>query len=533
MARSVKEEQPCASDNARRTYTIMPREESESGKRSNWTELEIRGPIKNLSPSLWSFTHLTALYLNDNNLQRIPSDIALLTCLQRLDLSGNKLRSLPAELGDMTHLRELLLNNNILRVLPYELGKLFLLRVLGISGNPLQSEILSMVNEVNGTDKLLGYLLDNLTVCPRPPDREWIQIQSQQSRLNLTFTVMSYNVLCDKYATRQQYGYCPTWALVWDYRKQAILKEILDSTADIVALQEVETDQYHSFFRPELQRQGYDGIFSAKSRAKTMGEHDRRFVDGCAIFYDKRRFTLLEDHLVEFNQIAVTHASGSEAMLNRVMIRDNIGIAVLLELKDTGHHILVANAHIHWDPEFKDVKLIQTIMLMNELESIVFKAQNEKGIGYKTPIPGMPGVPIVLCGDLNSLPKSGVVEYLLQGRVTTDHPDFQEFAYDAFLHRLRDSVRPGQRSPAGKLELVHQFNLKEAYADHPLQYTNYTYDFKGVIDYIFYSLDFLTPIGLLGPVSTDWLKQYKIIGCPNPHFSSDHFPLLCEYDFIA
>lgn len=53
--------------------------------------------------------------------------------------------------------------------------------------------------------------------------------------------------------------------------------------------QEVETDQYHSFFRPELQRQGYDGIFSAKSRAKTMGEHDRRFVDGCAIFYDKRR----------------------------------------------------------------------------------------------------------------------------------------------------------------------------------------------------------------------------------------------------
>lgn len=48
---------------------------------------------------------------------------------------------------------------------------------------------------------------------------------------------MSYNVLCDKYATRQQYGYCPSWALVWEYRKAAILKEILDSTADIIALQ--------------------------------------------------------------------------------------------------------------------------------------------------------------------------------------------------------------------------------------------------------------------------------------------------------
>lgn len=53
----------------RRSYTIMSREDSENGKASNWTEMEIRGPIKNLSPDLWDFTHLTSLYLNDNNLQ--------------------------------------------------------------------------------------------------------------------------------------------------------------------------------------------------------------------------------------------------------------------------------------------------------------------------------------------------------------------------------------------------------------------------------------------------------------------------------
>ena len=47
----------------------MSREESENGKQSHWTEMEIRGPIKNLSPELWTFTHLTALFLNDNNLQ--------------------------------------------------------------------------------------------------------------------------------------------------------------------------------------------------------------------------------------------------------------------------------------------------------------------------------------------------------------------------------------------------------------------------------------------------------------------------------
>ena len=57
-----------------------------------------------------------------------------------------------------------------------------------------------------------------------------------------TFTVMSYNILCDKYATRAMYGYCPSWALSWEYRRQAILKEIIDSMADIVSLQVREYD---------------------------------------------------------------------------------------------------------------------------------------------------------------------------------------------------------------------------------------------------------------------------------------------------
>lgn len=137
--------------------------ETETPKKNVWTGLELRGPIKNLSPVLWTFTHLTTLYLNDNNLQRLPSDIVHLSNLSHLDLSGNKLRSLPSELGDMIQLRELLLNNNSLRILPCELGRLFLLQILGISGNPLSLDILTMAAEPQGTIKLLTFLLDNLT----------------------------------------------------------------------------------------------------------------------------------------------------------------------------------------------------------------------------------------------------------------------------------------------------------------------------------------------------------------------------------
>lgn len=48
---------------------------------------------------------------------------------------------------------------------------------------------------------------------------------------------MCYNVLCDKYCTRQMYGYCPSWALNWEYRKKGIIDEIRHGAADIISLQ--------------------------------------------------------------------------------------------------------------------------------------------------------------------------------------------------------------------------------------------------------------------------------------------------------
>lgn len=146
----------------RRNYAIMSSEDVAAGKKSHWTELEITAPIRNLSPNLWQLEFLTALFLNDNNLTRIPPDISRLTNLRHLDVSSNKLRSLPAEMGDMVTLRELLLSNNGLRNLPNELGKLFQLQKLGLGGNPLPQQILNLYSESNGISKLLTYMLDHL-----------------------------------------------------------------------------------------------------------------------------------------------------------------------------------------------------------------------------------------------------------------------------------------------------------------------------------------------------------------------------------
>lgn len=539
MPRHSRDNKYDNNSNNRRTHTFMSAEEQASGKKSQWTELEITGTIRSLSPGLFRMSHLTALYLKNNCLLRLPSDICRLINLRTLDLSGNKLRTLPAELGELIHLRELQLSHNLLRILPYELGKLFNLIILGLAGNPLNKDLMSIYGEQNGTQKLLTFMLDNLQVnAPSPPPRPWIPLaRPTTSRQTCIFTVMCYNVLCDKYATRQMYSYCPSWALNWDYRKKGILEEIRHYSADIINLQEVEMDQFYNFFLPELKQDGYGGIFSPKSRAKHMAESERKYVDGCAIFFRTSKFTLIKEHLVEFNQLAMANADGLEHMLNRVMPKDNIGLAALLKTTEAawentppdGVHvqqpILVCTAHIHWDPEFCDVKLIQTMMLSKELKNILevsahaLKNAQDGGINVDPN-----SIQLVLCGDFNSLPDSGVVEFLTTGRVPQDHKDFKDFSYKPCLEKIITCDKPN--------EFTHSFKFASAYSDDIMPFTNYTFDFKGIIDYIFYAKQTMTPLGLLGPLSQEWLTQNKVIGCPHPHVFSDHFPLLVELEMV-
>jgi len=46
------------------------------------------------------------------------------------------------------------------------------------------------------------------------------------------------------------------------------------------------------------------------------------------------RFQLCKEQKIEFNQIAIANAEGSEDMLNRVMTKDNIGLVAVLETKE-------------------------------------------------------------------------------------------------------------------------------------------------------------------------------------------------------
>ena len=262
-----------------------------------WTTLDFSGAgISHLNREVWRFTFLTCIYLNNNRLTQLPKELGLLKGLTRLDVSGNQITSIPPQLGMLTNLKEFLLFDNDIQTLPNELGTLYQLEILGLEGNPIVEPYKSVFLR-DGTQGLISYLLETKPLGRGPIERDWKQIQESPAtnpESNL-FSILCYNVLCERYATTYMYGYTPKYALAWDYRKKLILDELLDYNPDIACLQEVNAETYHEFINGELgavgedRRGGYSGVFFPKTRAGHMGGDEVHKVDGCATFFKTDR----------------------------------------------------------------------------------------------------------------------------------------------------------------------------------------------------------------------------------------------------
>jgi len=193
--------------------------------------------------------------------------------------------------------------------------------------------------------------------------------------------------------------------------------------------------------------------------------------------------------------------------------------------------------HVFWNPLFTDVKLVQVAILMEGIskfaskwakhppctDKVVYRFTNGDSDDTKEPVPLQePGpskeysdgaqIPVLLCGDFNSTPDSGVYELITQGNVSNLHQDMRDRNYGNFT---RDGIS-------------HPFSLKSSYsAIGELAFTNYVPHFKGVLDYIWYSTNTLQVVGLLGDIDKDYLR--RVPGFPNYHFPSDHVALYAQY----
>ncbi|KAJ6781889.1 hypothetical protein PWT90_08558 [Aphanocladium album] len=518
-----------------------PWDASKETNRQDWHNMDMSGQgLRNLAPELFRYQFLGELYIASNKLSRLPKQIGDLRQLKHLDVSYNQLTEIPPELGMCTFLKQLLLFNNNIQELPFELGSLHALDVLGIEGNPLEPGLKQEIME-KGTKSLINAFRENAPVPPEPEPRKPIVLQEDVSSSLERVKIFSWNILCDKYATAQLYGYTPTRALKWDYRLECILKEVRYRDADFVALQEVSTEAFRDELSPELAKLDYRGVQWPKSRAKTMGEKDAATVDGCAVFYKQSKYILLDKQVIEFASIAINRPDmkNQHDVFNRVMPKDNIAVITFFESRRTGARLILVNVHLTWETTLADVKVIQTGILMEQITKMAEKYSRWPPVKDKKmiippvaegnePPPPQPEpapsqeyrsnteIPLIVCGDFNSTEDSSVFELMSKGRVAPEHPELADHHYGSFT---RDGIE-------------HPFSLRDAYAAtrgtaDEMPFTNYTPGFADVIDYIWYSTNTLEVVEVLGATNAADLK--RIPAFPNWWFPADHIQIMADF----
>merc|ERR1711953_1233777 len=123
---------------------------------------------------------------------------------------------------------------------------------------------------------------------------------------------------------------------------------------------------------------------------------------------------------------------------------------------------------------------------------------------------------MLLCGDFNSTPDSAVYELLRSGSVRSDHEDFKV-------------------DPCGLLKwhnFGHNLSLGTAYETcngREADYTNFTEDFKGTLDYIWYTSDSLSVLAISQVDEESQLTQETAL--PSSTRPSDHVSLVATFKF--
>jgi len=363
-----------------------------------------------------------------------------------------------------------------------------------------------------------------LAHAPAPKKRNYITVKgSNSSGGGARFRIATYNALAEIYATQQQYPYCDFWALSWEYRFHSIIRELLDASADVICLQEVQADHYESYIYSALSDAGYEGVYKQKTRA-SMGLAGK--VDGCALFWRRSKFHLVESYSIEMNELAQRYvlqtlglnprSEDAMACLNR-LCKDNVAQLVVLELvfpslptranREPINQVCIANTHLYSHKDYPDVKLWQTWQLLQELETFVASRGS---------------LPLMICGDFNSTPDTAVYDMLSRREVHPSHRD---------VNMQNDDVN---LFPAHLLPISHSFNLGSVYVtvtgEEP-QHTNYTAVFKGVLDYMWYSATNLRPQSVASVPEEEDIIQYGE-AMPSTQYSSDHVLMVSDMQIL-
>lgn len=376
------------------------------------------------------------------------------------------------------------------------------------------------------------------------PLREKFAPRRQDEKDGPSLRIVTYNILADQNASRdvdkddaadRSYSHCKNEHIVKWRRFPLIVHELLEYEADIIALQEVDTDVYAKLLRPVLSTQGFEGYFSQKGVDENSGVRE-----GCAIFWsldvfesvrpvDMQTHTFRElirqfidedrVHKSQWKSLSdVSDLLGKHDNLRHVLF-DKLGHVlqtVVLTRRMNREKVVVGNTHLFYHPMASHIRCLKMLMACRQLE--IEHRENQQ-------------CPIILCGDLNSHPKSGLMKLLLnryldaRNGMTWKHLCTYEWeegstsgASDGPAHRHHDVK-------AIDLEFPPSFpRLMSAYPTPP-DFTHFVETFAGTLDYILMTENF--EVVKSGPTPTREDMQ-KFVAMPNECMPSDHVSLVCD-----
>ena len=299
--------------------------------------------------------------------------------------------------------------------------------------------------------------------------------------------VMSYNIMAYNFTKIEWFSYCAPEYLHPKYRAPRILNEIEKLNADVLCLQECDHDLFLEFYKVNLEEMGYTTVYKIASTNRIVTN---------VIAYKRDLFRQENWELLDLNEGLQSH--------DESFIKHKECLIITLRHLISGKQIVVANTHLFWNPDFEYVKYGQISKILTHIENKYNK------------------LPLILCGDMNSTPTSNVIRY-----VYGQNP--------VFSSNIRgDPIKNKHFMELFYKENLHKMNIRSAYdvykgqddadrSDNYPDYTTYTQEFIGNLDYIFYSEGNVSVSHLLKlPTNDELIKSQKL---PNEKYPSDHLKI--------
>nr|XP_022905545.1 2',5'-phosphodiesterase 12-like [Onthophagus taurus] len=355
-------------------------------------------------------------------------------------------------------------------------------------------------------DGVLGDVVEVISddvVCTIPPlSVEYISARHQFTKEKLSnneFRVVSYNILADQYTRDGQFEYVDCKYLSSQYRWRLSMNELLGYNADIICLQEIEYSSFHEFYKGHLTSCGFTPAFYKKGRILN---------EGLGFMFDRSRFQRIEvKHIVLAQQLKENgNCSDIYSVIKRnkdlkegVLKQHTSLLLAALQCKNTKTVLVVANTHLFYHSEAGDIRLVQAVIANKCIQKF---CNDVKSIcnGSK--------IAVIFCGDFNSLPESGVYNYMIND-ISKCNKELEQIGCNTnFL----------------KKNLIYG----SAYETPP--FTNYTDNFKGCLDYIFYEKDAMELTKIV-PLPTEDEMSVNV-ALPNQYFPSDHVALIADFKLL-